>query len=110
MLILKSTIILSCITILTDEFGCRITIDEVMLPLPYLTRIWSFAKDRLMRHHGIPKEKFLCYCKEMEWRYNNREKFIRSFCEIDGRLDRVFSVCHIISKEPLMTQTGSGKP
>jgi len=72
--------------------------------------IWSFAKKRVMRHHGIPKEKFLCYRKEMEWRYNNREKFIRSFCEIDGRLDRVFSVCYIISKEPLMTQTGSGKP
>ena len=45
----------------------------------------------------------------MEWWYNNREKFIGSFCEIDGRLDRVFSVCHIISKEPLMNHTGSGK-
>jgi transposase len=35
---------------------------------------WSFAKERLMKHHGISKEKFLYYIKEMEWRYNNREK------------------------------------
>jgi transposase len=35
---------------------------------------WSFAKERLMKHYGISKEKFLYYIKEMEWRYNNREK------------------------------------
>jgi transposase len=35
---------------------------------------WAFAKERLMKHHGISKEKFLFYIKEMEWRYNNREK------------------------------------
>jgi transposase len=35
---------------------------------------WSFAKERLMKHHGISKEKFLYYIKEMEWRYNTREK------------------------------------
>ena len=35
---------------------------------------WSFAKERLMKHHGISKEKFLYYIKETEWRYNNREK------------------------------------
>ena len=35
---------------------------------------WSFSKERLMKHHGISKEKFLYYIKEMEWRYNNREK------------------------------------
>jgi len=27
-----------------------------------------------MKHHGISKEKSLYYIKEMEWRYNNREK------------------------------------
>jgi len=37
---------------------------------------WSFAKERLMKHHGISKEKFLYYIKEMEWRYNNREKVL----------------------------------
>jgi len=35
---------------------------------------WSFAKERLIKHHGISRQKFLYYIKEMEWRYNNREK------------------------------------
>ena len=35
---------------------------------------WSFAKERLIKHHGISKNKFLLYIKEMEWRYNNRDK------------------------------------
>lgn len=35
---------------------------------------WSFAKERLMKHHGISPKKFLYYIKEMEWRYNNRDK------------------------------------
>jgi len=33
---------------------------------------WSFAKERLIKHHGISRKKFLYYIKEMEWRYNNR--------------------------------------
>ena len=33
---------------------------------------WSFAKQRLMKHHGVSKEKFPLYLKEMEFRYNNR--------------------------------------
>ena len=35
---------------------------------------WSFAKERLIKHHGISKNKFMFYIKEMEWRYNNRGK------------------------------------
>ena len=35
---------------------------------------WSFAKERLIKHHGISKNKFMFYIKEMEWRYNNRSK------------------------------------
>ncbi len=35
---------------------------------------WSFAKERLIKHHGISKNKFLLYIKEMEWRYNNRDQ------------------------------------
>jgi len=35
---------------------------------------WSFAKEKLIKHHGISKEKFLLYIKEMEWRYNNRDQ------------------------------------
>lgn len=35
---------------------------------------WSFAKERLIKHHGISPHKFLLYLKEMEWRYNNRNE------------------------------------
>jgi len=33
---------------------------------------WSYAKERLIKFHGISKEKFPLYLKEMEFRYNNR--------------------------------------
>jgi transposase len=36
--------------------------------------IRSFAKERLIKHHGISGEKFLLYTKEMEWRYNHRDE------------------------------------
>jgi len=39
---------------------------------------WSFAKERLIKHHGISPRKFLQYIKEMEWRYNNRNKELYS--------------------------------
>lgn len=35
---------------------------------------WSFAKERLMKCHGVSKEKFPYYLKELEYRYNNRDK------------------------------------
>jgi transposase len=35
---------------------------------------WSFAKERLIKHHGISRRKFLYYIKEREWRYINRGK------------------------------------
>ena len=37
-------------------------------------RILELAKERLIKHHGISKNKFLWYINEMEWRYNNRDK------------------------------------
>jgi len=37
---------------------------------------WSFAKERLIKHHGISPRKFLYYIKEQEWRYNHRGKDI----------------------------------
>lgn len=37
---------------------------------------WSFAKERLIKHHGISPHKFILYLKEMEWRYNNRNEDI----------------------------------
>ena len=37
-----------------------------------LEGFWSYAKERLMKHHGISPNKFPLYIKEMEFRYNNR--------------------------------------
>ena len=37
---------------------------------------WSYAKERIMKFHGISKKNFLFYLKEMEFRYNNRDKDI----------------------------------
>jgi transposase len=33
---------------------------------------WSYAKERLIKHHGVSKERFPLYLKEMEFRYNKR--------------------------------------
>lgn len=35
---------------------------------------WSFAMERLIKHHVISKDKFLVYIKEMEWKYNHRDQ------------------------------------
>ncbi|OYD16604.1 hypothetical protein CH333_03030 [candidate division WOR-3 bacterium JGI_Cruoil_03_44_89] len=37
-----------------------------------LEGFWSYAKERLIKHHGVSKKNFLFYLKEMEFRYNNR--------------------------------------
>jgi transposase len=41
-----------------------------------LEGFWSYAKERLIKHHGVSKEKFPLYLKEMEFRYNNRNTTI----------------------------------
>ena len=51
---------------------------------------WSFAKQRLMKYHGISKERFNLYLKELEFRYNMREKDL---------FDRII---HSIVKNPLV--------
>jgi transposase len=33
---------------------------------------WSFAKERLMKYHGVNPHKFPLYLKELEFRYNHR--------------------------------------
>jgi len=33
---------------------------------------WSFAKERLMKYHGVNPKKFPLYLKELEFRYNHR--------------------------------------
>lgn len=35
---------------------------------------WSYAKERLIKFHGVGKENFIYYIKEMEFRYNNRNE------------------------------------
>ena len=39
-----------------------------------LEGFWSYAKERLMKHHGISPLKFPLYLKELEFRYNHREE------------------------------------
>lgn len=39
-----------------------------------LEGFWSYAKQRLAHFHGVSKEKFPLYLKEMEFRYNHRKQ------------------------------------
>jgi len=39
-----------------------------------LEGFWSYAKQRLIKFHGVSKQKFPLYLKEMEFRYNNRRQ------------------------------------
>lgn len=39
-----------------------------------LEGFWSYAKTRLVKHHGVSPEKFPLYLYEMQFRYNNRNK------------------------------------
>ena len=33
---------------------------------------WSYAKERLLKFHGVSRENFVYYLKELEFRYNFR--------------------------------------
>jgi transposase len=37
-----------------------------------LEGFWSYAKERLIKHHGISPKRFPLYLKELEFRYNHR--------------------------------------
>jgi transposase len=39
-----------------------------------LEGFWSFAKERLIKHHGVSPEHFPLYLKELEFRYNHRNE------------------------------------
>jgi len=39
-----------------------------------LEGFWSFAKERLMKHHGVSRKYFPLYLKELEFRYNHRQQ------------------------------------
>ena len=34
---------------------------------------WSYAKRRMARFNGVPKDKFILHLKESEWRWNHRD-------------------------------------
>lgn len=47
---------------------------------------WSYTKRRLRKFNGVPKDKFLLYLKESEWRFNHRgnlKKSLRRLVEAD---------------------------
>jgi len=37
---------------------------------------WSYAKERLLKYHGVSKQNFILYLKELEFRYNFRKSNI----------------------------------
>jgi transposase len=41
---------------------------------------WSYAKERLLRFHGVSKANFGCLLKELEFRYNFRDSIDDSLC------------------------------
>ncbi len=41
-----------------------------------LEGFWSFAKERLLKYHGVSQKHFLLYLKEMQFRYNYRKENI----------------------------------
>lgn len=43
---------------------------------------WSYTKRRLRKFNGVPKDKFLLYLKESEWRFNNRGNLEKSLVEL----------------------------
>jgi transposase len=57
-----------------------------------LEGFWSFAKERLMKHHGISPRRFPLYLKEMEFRYNHRnqdfyEILVKYLCDFVQNLE-----------------------
>ena len=43
---------------------------------------WSYAKRRLRKFNGVPKDKFLLYLKESEWRFNHRKTLKQSLKQL----------------------------
>jgi len=41
-----------------------------------LEGFWSWASERFIKHHGVSKEHFPLYLKDLEFRYNNRHSDI----------------------------------
>lgn len=57
-----------------------------------LEGFWSWAKERLIKHHGVSKTHFPLYLKELEFRYNHRNEDIfdlvaNSLCNLVPKRD-----------------------
>lgn len=56
------------------DHGKRFTSGKVYIN--GLEGFWSWAKERLIKHHGVSKENFPLDLKELEFRYNHRQSDI----------------------------------
>lgn len=52
---------------LLKKFTGKLYIDSVQ-------GFWDFAKEEMVKYHGVSPAKFPYYIKEMEWRYNNKDR------------------------------------
>jgi transposase len=70
---------------LTVDHGRRFSRSDVHMN--GLDSFWSYAKERMNKFHGVSKEKFPFYLKEMEFRYNHRHEsifntLVRYLCDL----------------------------
>ena len=52
---------------------------------------WAYAKERLLRHHGVADDHFLLYLKEVEYRFNRRDLDQEKFAK---------HLLHVLLREP----------
>lgn len=67
---------------------------------------WSYARERLIEYHGLSKEKFPLYLKEMEFRYNNRNK--PNFYSVGKIFDKFGAGSLTITKNKFEIRSGTG--
>ena len=48
---------------------------------------WSYAKERLLKFHGVSKDNFIYYLKELEFRYNFRDNIDDSLYKCLGKIN-----------------------
>ena len=65
------------------DHGKRFTSGKVYVS--GLEGFWSWAKERLIKHHGVFKENFPLFLKELKFRYNHRHTDIFEIVYDQGR-------------------------
>ena len=48
---------------------------------------WSYAKERLLKFHGVSKDNFIYYLKELEFKYNFRDNVEDSLYKCFGGMN-----------------------